>query len=175
MENFNLKKFLVENKLTTNSKMFNEGMFQDLKNFGKGLLNQPTFDDDNVERDENKIFDEIKNKYPDLFAEFDKPLMDYLDHPRSDKRRQLAYRVFDSFDVASKFGSSKKAFEDSIVNYWKELTGKSETVNEEMDFESSNQIQAVINHLIDTDRQDILDVLESIPEWNELVTQAADY
>jgi hypothetical protein len=55
------------------------------------------------------------------------------------------------------------------------LTANSREVNEEMDFESSNQIQAVINHLIDTDRQDILDVLGSIPEWNELVTQAADY
>lgn len=55
------------------------------------------------------------------------------------------------------------------------LTANSKEVNEEMDFESSNQIQAVINHLIDTDRQDILDVLGSIPEWNELVTQAADY
>jgi hypothetical protein len=55
------------------------------------------------------------------------------------------------------------------------LTANSKEVNEEMDFESSSQIQAVINHLIDTDRQDILDVLGSIPEWNELVTQAADY
>ena len=55
------------------------------------------------------------------------------------------------------------------------LTTNSKEVNEEMDFESSSQIQAVVNHLIDTDRQDILDVLGSIPEWNELVTQAADY
>jgi hypothetical protein len=29
MENFNLKKFLVENKLTTNSKMLNEGVLED--------------------------------------------------------------------------------------------------------------------------------------------------
>ena len=43
-----------------------------------------------------------------------------------------------------------------------------------MDFESSSQIQAVINHLIDNGRQDILDILGGIPEWNELVNQAAD-
>jgi hypothetical protein len=29
MENFNLKKFLVENKLTTNSKALNEGVLED--------------------------------------------------------------------------------------------------------------------------------------------------
>lgn len=29
MENFNLKKFLVENKLTTNSKAINEGVLED--------------------------------------------------------------------------------------------------------------------------------------------------
>jgi hypothetical protein len=54
------------------------------------------------------------------------------------------------------------------------LTANSKTVNEEMDFESSSQIQAVINYLIDNDHQDILDMLGNIPEWNELVTQASD-
>jgi hypothetical protein len=44
-----------------------------------------------------------------------------------------------------------------------------------MDFESLSQIQAVINYLIDNDHQDVLDMLGKIPEWNELVTQAADY
>lgn len=47
-------------------------------------------------------------------------------------------------------------------------------LKEEMDFESSSQIQAVINQLIDNGRQDVLDVLGKIPEWNELVNQAAD-
>ena len=47
-------------------------------------------------------------------------------------------------------------------------------LKEEMDFESSSQIQAVINHLIDNGHQDVLDILGKIPEWNELVTQASD-
>jgi len=54
------------------------------------------------------------------------------------------------------------------------LTANSRELNEEMDFESSSQIQAVINYLIDNERQDVLDVLGEIPEWNELVDQAAD-
>ena len=35
MENFNLKKFLVENKLTTNSKMLNEEITKDSPSFKK--------------------------------------------------------------------------------------------------------------------------------------------
>jgi hypothetical protein len=54
------------------------------------------------------------------------------------------------------------------------MTTNSRLVNEEMDFESSSQIQAVINYLIDNDHQDVLDMLGKIPEWNDLVTQAAD-
>lgn len=54
------------------------------------------------------------------------------------------------------------------------LTANSRELNEEMDFESSSQIQAVINYLIDNGHQDILDMLGNIPEWNELVTQASD-
>ena len=47
-------------------------------------------------------------------------------------------------------------------------------VKEELDFESSSQIQAVINQLIDNGHQDVLDILGKIPEWNDLVDQAAD-
>ena len=43
-----------------------------------------------------------------------------------------------------------------------------------MDFSTGNTILAVINHLIDNDRQDVLDVLQGIPQWNELVDQAVD-
>jgi len=43
-----------------------------------------------------------------------------------------------------------------------------------MDFSTGNTILAVINHLIDNDRQDVLDVLGRIPQWNELVDQATD-
>jgi hypothetical protein len=47
-------------------------------------------------------------------------------------------------------------------------------IKEEIDYDSAGKIQAIINHLIDSERQDVLDVLGEIPEWNELVTQAAD-
>ena len=56
----------------------------------------------------------------------------------------------------------------------KYFTQNENTIQEEMDFESSSQIQAVINYLIDNERQDILDILGEIPEWNDLVDQAAD-
>ena len=98
-----------------------EDMFKSVKNFGKNLMGIPTYEDDNVERDENKIFDEIKRNNPDLFKDFDEPILHYLDYPRNDKRRKLAYRVFDSFDLVSKFGGSKKSFENEIIKYWTEL------------------------------------------------------
>ena len=62
---------------------------------------------------------------------------------------------------------------DFNIHEWqaKHLT---KLVKEEIDFESSSQIQAVINQLIDNGHQDVLDILGKIPEWNELVTQAAD-
>lgn len=41
-------------------------------------------------------------------------------------------------------------------------------------FTISNNIQAIVNELIEQDRQDILNVLESIPEWNELVDSAVN-
>lgn len=54
------------------------------------------------------------------------------------------------------------------------LTTNSKTVNEDMDFSTGNTILAIINYLIDNDRQDVLDVLGGIPQWNELVDQATD-
>ena len=63
---------------------------------------------------------------------------------------------------------------DFDIHQWQAKYFKKVTLNEEMDFESSSQIQAVINHLIDNERQDILDILGGIPEWNELVDQATD-
>ena len=63
---------------------------------------------------------------------------------------------------------------DFDIHQWQAKYFKKVTLNEEMDFESSSQIQAVINHLINNERQDILDILGGIPEWNELVDQATD-
>jgi len=56
------------------------------------------------------------------------------------------------------------------------ITSNSKVLKEEevMDFSTGNTILAVINHLIDNDRQDVLDVLQGIPQWNELVDQATD-
>jgi hypothetical protein len=63
---------------------------------------------------------------------------------------------------------------DFDIHQWQAKHLKKVTLNEEMDFESSSQIQAVINHLIDNGHQDVLDILGEIPEWNELVNQATD-
>ena len=63
---------------------------------------------------------------------------------------------------------------DFDIHQWQAKHLKKVTLNEEMDFESSSQIQAVINHLIDNGHQDVLDILGEIPEWNELVDQAVD-
>jgi hypothetical protein len=120
--------------------VLNEDMFKSLKNFGKNLMGIPTYDEDNVERDENKIFDEIKRNNPELFKDFDEPILNYLSYPTKDKRRKLAYRVFDSFDLVSKFGGSKKSFEDGIVKYWTELTnGTTERPNYGISDEKNKQ------------------------------------
>jgi len=47
MENFNLKKFLVENKLTSNSRMINENLYynyQDSKTGARIIMNDDTMD-----------------------------------------------------------------------------------------------------------------------------------
>ena len=47
-------------------------------------------------------------------------------------------------------------------------------IKEDMDFSTGNTILAIVNHLIDNSREDVLDVLQKIPQWNELVDQATD-
>lgn len=58
------------------------------------------------------------------------------------------------------------------------LTTNSRIEEGQEQFDLPNLLQAVINDLINNDRQDVLDVLESIPEWDELVEkllQEPDY
>jgi hypothetical protein len=76
----------------------------------------------------------------------------------------------DLWNIYTNFKTPQEVLQ--MVN--KYFTQNENTIQEEMDFESSSQIQAVINYLIDNERQDVLDVLGEIPEWNELVDQAAD-
>jgi len=43
-----------------------------------------------------------------------------------------------------------------------------------MDFTTANQVLAIVNVLIEQEKFDVLEVLQSIPEWNELVTEATE-
>jgi len=43
-----------------------------------------------------------------------------------------------------------------------------------MDFTTANQILAVVGQLVDQKRFKVLDVLQAIPEWNELVAEATE-
>lgn len=43
-----------------------------------------------------------------------------------------------------------------------------------MDFTTANQLLAVVNVLIEQEKFDVLEVLESIPEWNELITESTE-
>jgi hypothetical protein len=43
-----------------------------------------------------------------------------------------------------------------------------------MDFTTANQILCVVNVLIEQEKFDVLEVLQSIPEWNELVTESTE-
>ena len=45
MENFDLKKFLVENKITTNSKLIKEEINSDMENIEGWVLEQPIYED----------------------------------------------------------------------------------------------------------------------------------
>jgi len=56
------------------------------------------------------------------------------------------------------------------------LTSNSKILKEEerIDFNTGNNILAVINYLTNNDMQDVLNILGGIPEWNELVDQAVD-
>ena len=43
-----------------------------------------------------------------------------------------------------------------------------------MDFTTANQILAVVGQLVDQERFEVLNVLQAIPEWNELVAEARE-
>jgi hypothetical protein len=157
MENFNLKKFLVENKLTTNSKLIKENVEVEEVTLGGtrfAVEEQDPLDDGiiiSITKHKNGYF--ITGEVQD---------------DDGDVKEGYGYAVdFEGNKLEDIYDPEDLDENKSIDNTKK--------VNEEMDFESSSQIQAVINYLIDNDHQDVLDMLGKIPEWNELVTQAADY
>lgn len=43
-----------------------------------------------------------------------------------------------------------------------------------MDFTTANQLLAIVNILIEQEKFDVLEVLQSIPEWNELITESTE-
>ena len=43
-----------------------------------------------------------------------------------------------------------------------------------MDFTTANQLLTVVNVLIEQEKFDVLEVLQSIPEWNELITESTE-
>ena len=157
MENFNLKKFLVENKLTANSKLIKENVEVEEVTLGGtrfAVEEQDPLDDGiiiSITKHKNGYF--ITGEVQD---------------DDGDVKEGYGYAVdFEGNKLEDIYDPEDLDENKSIDNTKK--------VNEEMDFESSSQIQAVINYLIDNDHQDVLDMLGKIPEWNELITQAADY
>ena len=157
MENFNLKKFLVENKLTANSKLIKENVEVEEVTLGGtrfAVEEQDPLDDGiiiSITKHKNGYF--ITGEVQD---------------DDGDVKEGYGYAVdFEGNKLEDIYDPEDLDENKSIDNTKK--------VNEEMDFESSSQIQAVINYLIDNGHQDVLDMLGKIPEWNELVTQAADY
>jgi len=157
MENFNLKKFLVENKLTANSKLIKENVEVEEVTLGGtrfAVEEQDPLDDGiiiSITKHKNGYF--VTGEVQD---------------DDGDVKEGYGYAVdFEGNKLEDIYDPEDLDENKSIDNTKK--------VNEEMDFESSSQIQAVINYLIDNDHQDVLDMLGKIPEWNELVTQAADY
>ena len=54
------------------------------------------------------------------------------------------------------------------------LTQNSKALDEQLDFDLSMQVQALINKLIDED-PDLLRKLEKMTEWNELVKMAVNF
>jgi hypothetical protein len=132
MESFDLKKYLVENKITSNSRILNENFYAP---------------------------DYIKQKYGNKAKEIEQNIHD----AEESENNPNLWDHFTSLETS-------KEVEDFIQGFINENV----SVNEEMDFSIGNTILAVINHLIDNDRQDVLDVLQGIPQWNELVDQATD-
>lgn len=141
-DNFNLKKFLTENRLTTNAKA------QEVVNEG-------------VETSWKDLWDALQ-------AAIDK---------EDDTEAENALKVI-AKAAASKVGAHAKSAVNKVGAYAKDKLQKyDDSLNEDemgMDFSTGNTILAIINHLIDNNRQDVLDVLQEIPQWNELVDQATD-
>ena len=80
----------------------------------------------------------------------------------------------ENFNLKKFLVENKLTASSKIISENEEEDSYFETSEEGMDFGTGSEIQAVINHLIDNDRQDILDVLGKIPAWNTLVDQASD-
>jgi hypothetical protein len=154
MENFNFKKFLAEGKL------LKEEITSDVKEYLIDLYN--LFSSEGYEEGEEVTDIISREEYGDPEA-YDNA--DMFDKAYNEIKQQGGTVVIEG---QPNITFSLKG-EDIIMNY----TNEGE-LNEEVEFESASQIQAVINHLIDNDHQDILDMLEKIPEWNELVTQASE-
>jgi hypothetical protein len=156
MENFDLKKFLVENKLTANSKLIKESVEVE-----EVILGGTRFAVEEQDPLDDGIIISITKHKNGYF------ITGEVQDDDGDVKEGYGYAVNFEGNRLESIHDSEDLDENKSMDSAKE-------VNEEMDFESSSQIQAVINHLIDTDRQDVLEVLGSIPEWNELVTQASD-
>jgi hypothetical protein len=152
MESFNLKKFLTENKLTSNSRILNENVEVEEVTLGntRFAVEEPDPLDDgtiiSISKHKNGYFITGEVQDEDGNAE-----------------EGYGYGVdFEGNKIEDIYDAEDLDKETDVA------------VNEEMDFSVGNTILAVINHLIDNDRQDVLDVLGEIPQWNELVDQATD-
>ena len=149
---FDLRKFLVENKLTTNSRILNENVEVEEVTLGntRFAVEEPDPLDDGIiisitkHRNGYFITGEVQDQDGDMKEGYGYGV---------DFEGNIIEDVYDPEDLDK---------ETDVA------------VNEEMDFSVGNTILAVINHLIDNDRQDVLDVLGGIPQWNELVDQATD-
>lgn len=152
MESFNLKKFLTENKLTSNSRILKENVEVEEVTLGntRFAVEEPDPLDDgtiiSISKHKNGYFITGEVQDEDGNAE-----------------EGYGYGVdFEGNKIEDIYDAEDLDKETDVA------------VNEEMDFSVGNTILAVINYLIDNDRQDVLDVLQGIPQWNELVDQATD-
>ena len=150
MENtFNLKKYLAEGKLTENITDLVVTYYKDKDTYDeKGLA-------DGFHTEDGK-----KVKY----------IVGYDDN---DDITDIGY-IYSQSGADIETDYTEDDLDDAFMNSLNEVK---KVVNEDemgMDFSAGNTILAVINHLIDNDRQDVLDVLQGIPQWNELVDQAVD-
>ena len=200
MEDFNLKKFLIENKLTANSKMLNEAedagafvntIFSTAKALGLVQMNMQDSMAD--ERKWKEAFQ--KEGFPPnshgilgveriangkvlglLVMTDDKAKLEKLEDVITNSKGNFKPDAnFTNTSRIYKIENPAKGQEAFVHAFTIDLTTPvNENEEEGMDFSTGNTILAVINHLIDNDRQDVLDVLQGIPQWNELVDQATD-